>query len=153
MASLDLSVLPGGDGQRQPSQSSRIVQVPRNASQDQQVGLVITKIEDVFEAMVDNLAHNGNALCIPYRSRTASPDQPARMLRFPGTTAQEATKFSKHSPPPPPPPVPSIVLTAIERAARMIRIMELCREALVSGRLITKRSLFSRPSLRGSISH
>lgn len=100
MASLDLPVLPGGDGQRQPSQSSRIVQVPRNASQDQQVGLVITKIEDVFEAMVDNLAHNGNALCIPYRSRKASPDQPARMLRFPGTTAQEATKFSKHSPPP-----------------------------------------------------
>lgn len=155
MASVQLSPRPDGSDQGLPdsdadfsqfSQSSRIVQVPHKETQNQQVGLVIAKIEDIFESMVDVLTHNGNALCIPYRSRTAPPDQPARMLRFPGTTVQEATKFSKHYFCP---LNTKIVPERNRTVARMIRIMELCREALVSGRLITKRSVFV--PLRGSI--
>lgn len=79
----------------QTSQSSRIIQVPADQTHDRQVGLVISKIEDIFESMVDVLATDGDALCIPYRSRTALPDQPPKMLKFPGSSAQEATKFSK----------------------------------------------------------
>ncbi|KUI54729.1 Meiotic recombination protein SPO11 [Cytospora mali] len=100
------------------SQSSRIVAVPQNAIQDNQTGLVISKIENSFAAMVDILAGGGDFLSIPYRSRSAS-QRAQGALRFPGSNVQEATKFT-----------------------RMMRIMELAREALVSGRLITKRNIY-----------
>lgn len=146
VSSLQMSWLPGGHDQdlcdpeidfSQLSQPSRIVQVPNNGNHDHHVGLVISKIEDVFESMIDVLAHEGDALSIPYRSRTAPADQPARALRFPGTTVQEATKFSKYRPCAQNTHNPSDHEPWV---ARMIRIMELCREALVAGRLITKRS-------------
>lgn len=73
------------------------IQVPVNETHRDQVGLVITRIEEIFESMVDVLAHDGDALSIPYRSRATPPDQPARTLRFPATTVHEATKFSEHS--------------------------------------------------------
>ncbi|ROW09310.1 hypothetical protein VPNG_05798 [Cytospora leucostoma] len=97
---------------------SRIVTVPQNASQNNLTGLVISKIEDIFTSMIDTLADGSGSLSIPYRSRN-SPRQPLGALRFPGNSVQEATKFT-----------------------RMIRIMELAREALVSGHLITKRNIY-----------
>ncbi|KUI70123.1 Meiotic recombination protein rec12 [Cytospora mali] len=68
--------------------------------------------------MVDILAGGGDSLSIPYRSRS-TPQRAQGALRFPGANVQEATKFT-----------------------RMMRIMELAREALVSGRLITKRNIY-----------
>ncbi|KAK2603187.1 hypothetical protein N8I77_009663 [Diaporthe amygdali] len=102
----------------QASQSSRMVNIPDNDSNSVETGLVISKIEDIFAAMVDVLAEGGDALVIPYRCRRAS-QRGEGVLRFPGSTVQEATKF-----------------------ARMMRIMELAREALVSGRPITKRNIY-----------
>ncbi|ROV92493.1 hypothetical protein VSDG_06714 [Cytospora chrysosperma] len=101
-----------------PTQSPRIVTVPQNASHNNLTGLVISKIEDTLTSMVEILAGGGDSLSMPYRSRT-SPRQAHGVLRFPGSSVQEATKF-----------------------ARMMRIMELAREALVSGRLITKRNIY-----------
>ncbi|KAI3392711.1 hypothetical protein diail_5268 [Diaporthe ilicicola] len=101
----------------QSSQSSRVITIHDLDTDVDQTGLVISKIEDVFEFMVDVLADGGDALIIPYRSRRASRRE--GVLRFPGRSVQEATRF-----------------------ARMIRIMELAREALVSGRLISKRNIY-----------
>lgn len=128
----------------QSSQSSRIVSVAQNDTHGQTL-LVISKIELIFETMVDILADGGEALSIPYRGRD-SPQQPLASLRFPGKTVNEATKFSKSS--------PQIHLTlsghmlmlvASPAVARMMRIMDLCRDALMSGRIITKRSVVGFP--------
>lgn len=73
---------------------SRIVTVPQNASQNNLTGLVISKIEDVFTSMIETLADGSGSLSIPYHSRN-SPHQPLGALRYPGSSVQEATKFSQ----------------------------------------------------------
>lgn len=75
-----------------PTQSPRIVTVPQNASHNNLTGLVISKIEDTLTSMVEILAGGGDSLSMPYRSRT-SPRQAHGVLRFPGSSVQEATKF------------------------------------------------------------
>lgn len=134
------------------SQPSRIVNVlhdPTHANTQAQV--VIAKIEAIMEAMVDVLSAGGDALTIPYRNSRDSPDRPLGSLSFPGRTLNEATKFSELA------QCPSIPIThpasrsihllletpdTVFSTARMMRIMELSREALMSGRLITKRNIY-----------
>ncbi|KAF3771393.1 DNA topoisomerase IV, alpha subunit [Cryphonectria parasitica EP155] len=99
------------------SQSSRILHVPHTESAST-ASLILSKIDGIFEDMVHCLAHSGDSMSIPYKSRTA-PQQPCGALNFPGRTVNEAIKFSQ-----------------------MVRIMELSREALASGRLITKRNIY-----------
>jgi hypothetical protein len=77
----------------QSSQSSRIVTVNNGDSDRVQNYLVISKIEEIFATMVDVLAEGGDALVIPYRRRTAQREE--GVLRFPGSTVQEAIKFSQ----------------------------------------------------------
>lgn len=76
----------------QSSQSSRVITIHDDDSELTQTDLVISKIEGIFATMVDVLAEGGDALVIPYRRR-ASQRQGA--LRFPGSTVQEAIKFSQ----------------------------------------------------------
>ena len=76
----------------QSSQSSRIVTVNNGDSDQIQNYRVISKIEEIFASMVDVLAEGGDALVIPYRRRTAQREE--GVLRFPGSTVQEAIKFS-----------------------------------------------------------
>lgn len=115
-------------------QSPSVITIHDDDSDRTQTDLVISKIEEIFAAMVDVLAEGGDSLVIPYRRRTSQRE--GGVLRFPGSTVQEATKFGqlflclKSG---------RTVLTAPQFAARMMRIMELAREALVSGRLISKR--------------
>ncbi|KAK7710772.1 endodeoxyribonuclease [Diaporthe eres] len=98
------------------SQSSRVITIHGDDSDHTQTDLVVSKIEEIFATMVDVLAEGGDALVIPYRRRAS---QREGVLRFPGSTVQEAIKFT-----------------------RMMRIMELAREALVSDRLISKRNIY-----------
>lgn len=76
------------------SQSPAIVTVPQDASQDNRTGFVIAKIEDIFASMVDALAGENSSLAIPYRSR-GSASRAEGILKFPGSSVQEATKFSE----------------------------------------------------------
>lgn len=77
----------------QSSQSSRVVIIHDDASDRTHRDLVISKIEEIFAGMVDVLAEGGDALVIPYRRRTSQRAE--GVLRFPGSTVQEAIKFSQ----------------------------------------------------------
>lgn len=74
------------------SQSSRVITINDDDLDLTQTDLVVSKIEEIFAAMVDVLAEEGDALVIPYRRRTS---QREGVLRFPGSTVQEAIKFSQ----------------------------------------------------------
>lgn len=74
------------------SQSSRVVTVNDDDSDRTQTSLVISKIEEIFANMIDVLAQGGDALVIPYRRRLPRDEG---VLRFPGTSQQEAIKFSQ----------------------------------------------------------
>lgn len=90
----DHNVLENGElDSSQSSQSSRIVNVPRNGAQSHS-HLVIAQIEAIFASMVDGLVEPGDVLSIPYRRRN-SPQRPLGTLKFPGRSVAEATKFSQ----------------------------------------------------------
>lgn len=74
------------------SQSSGVITIHDDDSGRTQTDLVISKIEEIFAAMVDVLASEGDALVIPYRRRSSQREQ--GVLRFPGSTVSEAIKFS-----------------------------------------------------------
>ncbi|KAG8160814.1 hypothetical protein KVR01_009078 [Diaporthe batatas] len=103
--------------QSQSSQSSRIVTVDYGSSGRIQRYLIVSKIEEIFAKMIDVLAEGGDTLVIPYRSGRSQAGE--GVLRFPGSTVNEAIKFT-----------------------RMMRIMELAREALMSDRIISKRNIY-----------
>lgn len=132
-----------GGSQLSSSQSSSIVSVPRNDGVENQTGLVISKIEEILETMVDVLAEGGTSLTIPIRSRTSS-HQVNRVLSWPGKSLQEATRFSGSSPSALKVNVSLVFSYFCLHSARALRILELSREALVSGRLITKRYVFAQ---------
>ncbi|PSR80113.1 Spo11/DNA topoisomerase VI subunit A [Coniella lustricola] len=96
------------------SQSSSIVDNPHLGSPRS----ALREIEAILQGLTDNLIRGYDTICIPYRSRTAS-QQPLGQLNFPGRSVNEATKFT-----------------------RMVRIMELSRQALLAGRVITKRNIY-----------
>ncbi|CAP73361.1 uncharacterized protein PODANS_2_7480 [Podospora anserina S mat+] len=101
----------------------------------------LDRIESLLEAIVDAVT-TGNEILIPYRTVRASRPgrsqgppaaRQAGVVRFPGRTIQEAKKFEA-----------------------LLCIIELSHEALLSGMLITKRSVLIRniyyqsPDLFGS---
>ncbi|EHK42077.1 hypothetical protein TRIATDRAFT_166457, partial [Trichoderma atroviride IMI 206040] len=79
-------------------------------------GAVISRIESILESILDCLAE-GKELCIDFT--TDRDDQTSQKIRFPGKCAQEATKF-----------------------ARILLILQLAHDALVSGIVLTKRHIF-----------
>ncbi|CAN8096251.1 unnamed protein product [Discula destructiva] len=114
----------GQESLSQPSQPSRLVTVPYNTARAHDDALaVVAKIEAIFESMIDVLAVGGDALVIPYRRSRDPPERPLGSLMFPGRNVHEATKFTQ-----------------------MMRIMELSRETLMSGRVITKRNIYYQNS-------
>jgi hypothetical protein len=74
-----------------------MVALPQKTIQANHAGVVIAKIEAVFESMLEALSSNANQLSIPYRSRTTNRHSAARrdVITFPGRTKQEARKFGR----------------------------------------------------------
>ncbi|EKD19458.1 meiosis-specific topoisomerase Spo11 [Drepanopeziza brunnea f. sp. 'multigermtubi' MB_m1] len=133
-----LTTAADGDNDRQvPSQVH--VHVTR-ASKSNQLGLVISKIEDIFESITDCLLDEKKELVIQLKSRSKSKSkskskshkpqceqddddgdgdgerEKSRMITFPSKNAKEAWKFTA-----------------------LLRILELSHEALVTGIVTTKR--------------
>ncbi|TAQ87210.1 hypothetical protein B7494_g4466 [Chlorociboria aeruginascens] len=101
-----------------------------------QAGLVISKIEDIFESMTDCLLENGKEFTIRLKTRRKSgmqahdtdngtirslPNSKTRAITFPSKNSKEAWKFTV-----------------------LLRILELSHEALVAGDVITKRDMYYR---------
>ncbi|KAM0523072.1 hypothetical protein ACHAPE_001564 [Trichoderma viride] len=96
-----------------PRDGERIVTQPGTTTS---AGAVISRIESILESILDCLAE-GKELCIDLT--TDGDDQTAQKVRFPGKCAKEATKF-----------------------ARILLILQLAHDALVSGIVLTKRHIF-----------
>ncbi|PMD12317.1 DNA topoisomerase IV, alpha subunit [Hyaloscypha hepaticicola] len=102
-----------------------------------QVGAVINKIEDIFEAIADCILDEGKELVIPFKTRpkkktttndrdgsskiNRSLNSEAQKVVFPSKSPQEAWKFTA-----------------------LLRILELSHEALVTGTVTTKRDIYYR---------
>ncbi|KAF5572925.1 meiotic recombination rec12 [Fusarium pseudoanthophilum] len=85
------------------------------------VGTVVTRIEDILARIIGALAA-GQELSIPFsprRSTRRAANPQSQQVRFPGRNQQEAVKF-----------------------ARILLILQLSHDALVSGTLLTKRHIF-----------
>ncbi|KAL7919135.1 Spo11/DNA topoisomerase VI subunit A [Trichoderma austrokoningii] len=91
----------------------RIVTHPGNTTS---AGAVISRIESILESVMDCLAE-GKELCIDLTAD--GDDQTIQRIRFPGKCAREASKF-----------------------ARILLILQLAHDALVSGIVLTKRHVF-----------
>jgi hypothetical protein len=80
---------------------------PQSASSNQ-VGIVIAKIENIFESIIDNILTKKNVLTVQLRVRKKSKicsttdrqadatEQATRTLSFPNKNPKEAWKFSKY---------------------------------------------------------
>ncbi|KAL2191401.1 DNA topoisomerase IV, alpha subunit [Thermothelomyces heterothallicus CBS 203.75] len=114
---------------RQPSSvsfpaESDLVQIPFGSRTS-----ALSRIEELLESIVDAITH-ANELTIPYETVRSSQngaefepqlgsDRVANVVRFPGRTMQEVKKFEA-----------------------LFRIIEMSHEALLSGKLITKRNIY-----------
>lgn len=125
-------------------QSSNMVALPQRPDQANHAGAVIAKIEAIFESMLEALSSNADQLSVPYRSRTAERRSAVRrvgVITFPGRTLQEARKFGRFS------TIVNLPATSCcsdasyfsPCLAQLLRIIQISREALVSGFLVTKR--------------
>lgn len=116
--------------------------VARRVSRDQ----VVSTIERHLEAVLDGTAHSDRPLFLPYRSRAAGsgqdlqsqqnlpgPNDRSEGVRFPGRNASESKQFGKKLAR----KLARRVLTL--STVRVLRILELCHQALTSGDIITKR--------------
>ncbi|KFY71813.1 hypothetical protein V499_08004, partial [Pseudogymnoascus sp. VKM F-103] len=107
---------------------------PRN--NNLQAGEVITKIEDIFESLLDCIINEKKCLVLHIKSRGKKGGQTldaatgairntrnveTKEITFPGKTQKEAWKF-----------------------AALLRILELSHEALVTGIVTTKRDIYYR---------
>ncbi|UQC82028.1 type IIB DNA topoisomerase [Colletotrichum lupini] len=110
-----------------PSQSSNVVTIPDPDPHRNAIGLAIVKLEDILISARESLLQS-REISIPFRTRPSTnqstsnhgPSRTTRLaVRFPGRTAEEATKFT-----------------------RIMRIMQLSLNALTEGRLITKRNIY-----------
>ncbi|KAL7953006.1 DNA topoisomerase IV, alpha subunit [Trichoderma compactum] len=81
-------------------------------------GTVVSHIESILEAMLDCLAQ-GQEFSIDFVSSRSGSGNSPQTVRFPGRSAVEATKF-----------------------ARILLILQLAHDALVSGTVLTKRHIF-----------
>ncbi|EXV00156.1 type IIB DNA topoisomerase family protein [Metarhizium robertsii] len=85
-------------------------------------GAAISRIESIFESVINNLLHNepmSIALASRRSLRRRQSHVPLRQIQFPGRSAQEAQRF-----------------------ARVLLILQLSHDALVSGTVLTKRNIF-----------
>ncbi|KAM6486499.1 Spo11/DNA topoisomerase VI subunit A [Trichoderma sp. SZMC 28011] len=81
-------------------------------------GTVVSRIESILEGILDCIAQ-GQELSIDFVSNRSGSGNSPQTVRFPGRTAVEATKF-----------------------ARILLILQLAHDALVSGTVLTKRHIF-----------
>ncbi|KAK4082872.1 uncharacterized protein Triagg1_1762 [Trichoderma aggressivum f. europaeum] len=81
-------------------------------------GTVVSRIESILEAILDCLAQ-GREFSIDFVSSRSGSGNSPQTVRFPGRSAVEATKF-----------------------ARILLILQLAHDALVSGTVLTKRHIF-----------
>ncbi|KAL6701160.1 DNA topoisomerase IV, alpha subunit [Trichoderma pleuroticola] len=90
----------------------------RPVSMTTSAGTVVSRIESVLEAILDCVAQ-GQELSIDFVSNRSGSGNSPQTVHFPGRTAVEATKF-----------------------ARILLILQLAHDALVSGTVLTKRHIF-----------
>ncbi|PVH71088.1 DNA topoisomerase IV, alpha subunit [Cadophora sp. DSE1049] len=111
--------------------SNKEVQVTQILNPNQ-AGAVISKIEDIFEAIADCILAEGKELVIELKSRSKSQAKNdedvlegtrnrTKRITFPSRNQKEAWKFTA-----------------------LLRILELSHEALVTGVIITKRDIYYR---------
>lgn len=100
-----------GQPRRVTALSSNVAVLPLSEPQANRAGSVISKIEAILEAILDDLSLGVGEISIPYRSRTATARSMTRhaepgttpgghvndVVRFPGRTTHEARKFGKSS--------------------------------------------------------
>ncbi|KAK1537881.1 type IIB DNA topoisomerase, partial [Colletotrichum paranaense] len=88
-----------------PSQSSNVVTIPDPDPHRNAIGLAIVKLEDILISARESLLQS-REISIPFRTRPSTnqstsnhgPSRTTRLaVRFPGRTAEEATKFSSYS--------------------------------------------------------
>ncbi|KAI1414443.1 DNA topoisomerase IV, alpha subunit [Hypoxylon sp. FL1857] len=104
--------------------NNNAVAFTRSAARNVQSDAVISKIEDILEAIVDSLSEN-RVLTIPLRNRRSGNET---LIRFPANTHAEVKRFTC-----------------------VLQILHMCHEALISGHVITKRSIYyQNPDLFGS---
>ena len=103
---------------------------------------VIAKVEKVFENIVDNLCQEEPiSIVLKYNQSSSSlsgnPEQPSnfRSHSFPGSTPQEAWRFSRPS------SYRLIIFKLMGTLAVLFRILGLIHEALASNTVISKRSV------------
>lgn len=116
---------------------------PELAVQPSAAVAVITRIEDILEAVVDGITE-AKEVRIELKSaknihRRVGRD-PSRFrdyVRFPGSNVQEARKFG--TPLNDAKPYKIIVTALIWIVARVVLILQLSHDALVSGTVLTKR--------------
>ncbi|KAF7553648.1 hypothetical protein G7046_g7054 [Stylonectria norvegica] len=106
---------------------------------DGNVGTVITRIESVFESVADSVSTQ-EELSIVFSSRRSSRrslgQHRVEHVHFPGRTLQEARKFGMADSGGLRFAVPDIFL------ARVLLILQLSHNALVSGTILTKRHIY-----------
>lgn len=106
-----------------------------NTTSDPSVGTVVSRIEGILEAVTDSLQAR-EPLSIDFRSRRNSDRSPSERreerIQFPGRTVQEARKFGTMA---------WDVLQCFANcfAARVLLILQLSHDAVVSGTVLTKR--------------
>ncbi|KAI0110527.1 DNA topoisomerase IV, alpha subunit [Hypoxylon sp. NC0597] len=104
-----------------------VVAFTENAARNAQIGTVISRIEDILEAIVDSLSEN-RVLTIPLRNRRSGNEN---LIRFPANTCAEVKRFTC-----------------------VLQVLHICHEALVSGHdliLNNGRNIYyQNPDLFGS---
>ena len=111
-------------------------------------GEVISKIEDIFDSIVDCIQNRGKELTIPIKTRAKTglqasdassgaigslSDGKIKNISFPSRNPQEAWRFSRSS-------ATCMRLHSHLLLAAFLRVLELSHEALVHGGITTKRS-------------
>jgi meiotic recombination protein SPO11 len=142
---------------RASAPASSIVILPQRESQISQAGAVISKIEAIFESILDNLENGASNLSIPYRCRTGAArsrhlpgdNEPATLearpegaVLFPGRTPHEAKKFGRKSWHLSVISVLFLIFSSLPSSVSLLRILDVSRKAIAAGTVITKRSHF-----------
>ncbi|KAI1808239.1 DNA topoisomerase IV, alpha subunit [Daldinia bambusicola] len=105
-------------------QSNSVVTFNGEPTRHTQAGIVIAKIENVLEEIIDALSEN-RVLGIPLRNRRSGNES---LIRFPASTGTEVKRFTC-----------------------TLLILHVCYEALTAGHVITKRNIYyQNPDLFGS---
>jgi hypothetical protein len=138
-----LSHPPGSPRQTQPTPDTLNHRLLSPSESTEDASLVICKIEDILESIVDALSEN-RVLAIPIRSRLSGSE---RSIRFPSRNDAEAKKFGKF--------LCSFNrqklarclsdFTSISLLAALLLTLHMAHNALTSRSVITKRSELNFP--------